>query len=277
MEYLLPDSERYFLTPSPEAKKLFYYLLVVGHYKCINGYHIKRDNFGSILLMYVLDGEETIVIRKKTYYAKKNDIILINCYEPHEYFTTNNLDILWAHFDGGKCLEFFDSIFNSYGPIFSCNTPNLFVDPINSILNVLRNKQILSEPSVCCIIQTILCNLISNTLLSGSLTIDNVTVKGAIKYIQNNITNKILIVNIAENINMSASNFYRIFKKEMGITPYEYIIKTRIDLAKKLLRSTSTSISIIGCKVGFSSTSNFISYFHSRVGLSPQKFRAIPF
>ncbi|MEM1484140.1 AraC family transcriptional regulator [Oscillospiraceae bacterium PP1C4] len=274
---VLPQSDYYFATPSLQAKSLFHYMLCVGHFICEAPYHVKRTSFNSVLLMYVLDGTCTVKINTDSYTAKKDDVVLLNCYQAHEYFTDTNLDILWLHFDGGTSMEFFDNINKNRGIVSSCGNRSLFVGSLTGLLDIFRNKQTISEPSVSCIIHHLLCNLVSTTSETGALHLADDAVEAAVQYIHRNITQKITVQKLAQLSAMSTSNFARLFKKEMGYSPYEYITKQRIDLAKKMLKMTSDPIAEIAVSVGFNSPSNFIAAFNSRVGLSPNKFRSMPF
>jgi len=75
---------------------------------------------------------------------------------------------------------------------------------------------------------------------------------------------------------MSMFHFSRLFKKKIGQPPYPFILTSRIDRAKILLKSTSLTVKEIARMIGFNSETNFISTFSSRVGIPPQKFREFP-
>lgn len=69
--------------------------------------------------------------------------------------------------------------------------------------------------------------------------------------------------------------FNRLFKKEMSISPIEYLIKLRLNKSKKYLRETDYSITDISLKCGFYSASHFSSYFLKQFGLSPSEYHKI--
>ena len=58
-----------------------------------------------------------------------------------------------------------------------------------------------------------------------------------------------------------------------GFSPTEFVINTRIDQAKVLLTSTSLSILEISKQVGYPNSSNLITHFIRRVGMSPTQYR----
>ncbi len=95
----------------------------------------------------------------------------------------------------------------------------------------------------------------------------------AIDYIQAHLAEDLSLDAIATEIGMSRFYFCRLFKKSIGITPYQYLIKCRIDRAKLLLLSTTKlSIADIALQVGFSNQSNFTKHFKRLVGVTPKKF-----
>lgn len=87
---------------------------------------------------------------------------------------------------------------------------------------------------------------------------------------------KLTIEKLAAYVNISPFHFSRIFKKETGYSPYEYIIKTRIDKAKTLLKKTKLGIKEIAFEVGFNSEANFSNTFHMNVNMTPKEFRNTP-
>ena len=74
---------------------------------------------------------------------------------------------------------------------------------------------------------------------------------------------------------MSPSHFSNIFKKQTGLSPYDYVLITRLNHAKNYLQKSDMNISEIAEKVGFNSESNFIYFFTKNTGISPSKFRKI--
>ncbi|RPF47278.1 AraC family transcriptional regulator [Hydrogenoanaerobacterium saccharovorans] len=274
---VLPGSDYYFATPSVLAKNLFYYLLCAGSYTCEAGYHIRRKNYNSILLMYVLEGSCTVQFEGRTYVAESGDIMLLNCYKPHEYYTNDYLKSLWLHFDGSQSLEFAENILKTQGVVLPCENPTLFISSINSIMEIFRKHLTISEPSVSCIIHTLLCNLVSVTSVSGALEIESGAIFDAINFIKTNYCANITVDDISKYVSVSPSHLSRMFKKQTGYSPYEYLLKVRLDNAKSLLKKTDKPVAEIAALTGFNSSSNFIYTFQSRTGISPNKFRHMPF
>lgn len=95
----------------------------------------------------------------------------------------------------------------------------------------------------------------------------------AIAFINNNIQSELCIDDICSTIPMSKFHFCRQFKKTTGMTIMEYILKTRLTLAKSLLSKEGLTISQISEECGFSSSSYFCRVFKSCTGLTPLQYR----
>lgn len=107
---------------------------------------------------------------------------------------------------------------------------------------------------------------------SKSLISDKFEIEKIIEYMHQHFGEKLSVGILAKLINMSESHFIRIFKKEIELTPMEYLIKLRIEKAKKLLMSNTKSITEIAFLCGFNSTSHFSSCFAKQLGMTPSAY-----
>ena len=69
------------------------------------------------------------------------------------------------------------------------------------------------------------------------------------------------------------SYFSRLFKKETGYSPHEYVIQARVNAAKYFLQSARLSQKDICYSCGFSSESSFCTTFKKATGLTPSQYR----
>lgn len=91
------------------------------------------------------------------------------------------------------------------------------------------------------------------------------------EFIRTRITEKISIESLERVANMSKSSLTRLFKKELGVSPMEYVISERISKAKELLKMTkSVKESCFGA--GFSDVNYFVRIFKSKEGITPGAF-----
>ena len=79
---------------------------------------------------------------------------------------------------------------------------------------------------------------------------------------------------IANSIMVSKSECCRCFKRTLGITPFEYLMKYRIqESAKRIQRRPQDSISEIAGSVGFNNTSYFNKIFKKYMECTPSEYR----
>lgn len=96
-----------------------------------------------------------------------------------------------------------------------------------------------------------------------------------IKYIKENLHQKISIDELSRIAYLSRPTFFRLFKREFGITPVDYILKERINKAKELLSNPSCSVSTACYQSGFNSVNHFINKFREMEALTPLKFKQL--
>lgn len=94
----------------------------------------------------------------------------------------------------------------------------------------------------------------------------------AMDYMHSNFTNKITVSVLARKSYMSESAFYKYFKERFGTTPQQYILRLRIDHAKKMMSDSSISIQEVGYGSGFNSLNHFIKIFKRMEGVTPGSY-----
>ena len=78
---------------------------------------------------------------------------------------------------------------------------------------------------------------------------------------------------IASELFTSKSNLIRVFKKQTGITPYQFLLNERLSVAKTLLSTTSMQIQSIAELLCFSDEHYFSFLFKQKTGLTPSQYR----
>ncbi|HEX8638696.1 MAG TPA: AraC family transcriptional regulator [Pyrinomonadaceae bacterium] len=78
---------------------------------------------------------------------------------------------------------------------------------------------------------------------------------------------------VASEVGMSYFHFSRTFKQSMGVSPNNYIVARRVELAKKLLAQSDSPIADIALQAGFANQSHFTTMFRRQTGTTPKTFR----
>lgn len=79
---------------------------------------------------------------------------------------------------------------------------------------------------------------------------------------------------IARTAHMSPFHFLRLFRRVLGVTPHQYLLRSRLRHAARLLADRGRAISDIAYEVGFADLSNFTRTFRRVAGVSPREFRS---
>ena len=93
------------------------------------------------------------------------------------------------------------------------------------------------------------------------------------RFVNRNLKNDITLESLAHEFGYCKNYIIKLFKKELGLTPHEYITLRRIDIAKNLLISSNMSISEIAEECGFGNYVNFYKSFVNHERSTPNEFR----
>ncbi len=103
--------------------------------------------------------------------------------------------------------------------------------------------------------------------------IDDERIARAIAYLHANYHESPSLAQIARAVHTSPFHFHRLFTKEVGVSPKQYLQRRQLQVAKWLLRATREPIGAIAGETGFASHGHFTSTFHRVVGVSPSDYR----
>ena len=77
----------------------------------------------------------------------------------------------------------------------------------------------------------------------------------------------------ASSVGLSSFHFLRLFARVLGVTPHQYVVRSRLRRAARLLADGAQPITDVAFDVGFGDLSNFVRTFHRAAGVSPRGFR----
>ena len=81
------------------------------------------------------------------------------------------------------------------------------------------------------------------------------------------------LARVASEAGLSAWHFLRVFNDVLGVTPHQYLVRSRLREAARLLADDKRSITDVALDVGFGDVSNFVRTFRRAAGVSPRGFR----
>lgn len=109
--------------------------------------------------------------------------------------------------------------------------------------------------------------------IDGELMVNEERIRAAADYIKKHISRNVTRAEVAKMLHLNEEYFSRLFKKYTGYTFKDYEMIERTEQAKKLLKNSHFSISIIASKVGYDNFSHFSKMFKKMTGQTPQEYR----
>ena len=110
-------------------------------------------------------------------------------------------------------------------------------------------------------------------IFSGQKEHNDEVIKDVQVYIEENFEEKLSVEGIANRFAISTRNFIRRFKKATKNTPFEYIQRVKVEVAKKSFESTPLNINEVMYNVGYNDEKAFRKTFKKYTGLSPIEYR----
>ena len=92
-------------------------------------------------------------------------------------------------------------------------------------------------------------------------------------YIDSHLEQKIELADLAALIDYSQYHFSRAFKQATGLSPHQYVLQQRVELAKRLLLKRNMTISEVAITCGFSHQSHLNRHFKRLTGTTPKAFK----
>lgn len=208
----------------------------------------------------------------KEYTAEAGDSYILPCGQNIRYYSDKNNPWrkIWFNAHGAFLTE--------TARIFGLDSKIVFRDVntltyFEKILKICENTDLSADEinSLCAPIFTELIIFISNEInKSSDISDEAMTLKN---YIDSHIEENISIEFLSKLIFRSESQTIRIFKKNFDMTPYDYLLKNKINRAKEIILNTNLSIKETAYRLGFSDEHYFSGIFRKKTGLSPTEYR----
>ena len=271
-------------SPSNNVKSMFYYITMAGHFYCDADYFSDIGNFDSMVLSYTVSGKGVLKYQNKSYTLAKGQLFILDCMEP-QYIASDPNDLWetrWFHFNGIASRNYVQHILSSNGPLFTLPQSSVIPDRIKDIHDMILKKDIKLDILGSRLIVDILTELLLSNDVWSVISVNGdefeklnlpMDIQNLINKIVSDYSKPIHLELLAKDANMSKYYISYRFKKYTGYSPYEYLLRCRLNHAKILLNSTSAAVAEISERVGFESVSHFIKIFKMNEGITPLQFR----
>lgn len=273
---VISGSEIFFNTIDPQTAHLFYYIGCCGHYYCEHGYQINRSYMDSLLLMMIENGSMRLKYRGKEYILQPGSLVLLDGTFPQRYSAVQYVEFYWLHLSGANSFDLCEHVTRTQGSVMfdTAGKPGI-PETVRKLVSQFATGQTANDVEQSQLLYRILCGLMPQSVPE---TTDRMSpVQQAARYIQDHLGGDLSLKRIAAEVHLSPPHLNRLFRAELHRSPHEYVVEMRMNRAKHLLKTTARPIKEIAADVGYGSEASFIGAFTERIGISPRKFRELPF
>jgi AraC-like DNA-binding protein len=95
------------------------------------------------------------------------------------------------------------------------------------------------------------------------------------EHIDASLRDRVVVADLSKMTDLSTSHFARAFKYSFGMAPHAYILRRRVEQARRLMLETKLPLCQIALECGFSDQSHFSRVFQRLVGTSPNEWRRL--
>ncbi|WP_196000879.1 AraC family transcriptional regulator [Clostridium sp. 1001271B_151109_B4] len=223
-------------------------------------------------IIYVYKGSGHYLLDNEWKSLSHGNIILFKPLEPqvYSYYAKEHPEIYWIHFTGREC----ESLINKF-EIKNCYIgENLLLKHLfQTIITELQLKKTHYEDIVVSNLYSIFA-MISRLFHSPLLTTENdFSIDRLIIQLNQKYMEPWTISSMSDYCKLSEGYFAHKFKKQIGISPMNYLNELRIEKSKELLEEGTMNISTISSIVGFQDSLYFSKVFKKLTGIPPSKFK----
>ncbi len=146
---------------------------------------------------------------------------------------------------------------------------------IKECLSTSITKDVLADLTLQELLIRIIQTQTAKAIDDGLFTDPKNPITPVIEFIRLNLRENINMKHLSEKASMSSASFYRLFKRELGMSPIEFIIGEKIRCAKQLLKNPTIQINEVCYLSGFEDSNYFIRLFKKYEGITPKQYQLL--
>ncbi|MEF9962327.1 MAG: helix-turn-helix domain-containing protein [Erysipelotrichaceae bacterium] len=228
-------------------------------------------------MFYVTQGSANFLVEEELIELKENDLVILDPNTSHLLIKNNDASFKYI------ALGVEDIIFNNeddtdnFHKLNDCN-PQDILFYLKKIVQESENTNIYYEEKCQSYLELLFINILNAFHQTLELTIlhrNNKECDFIKHYIDNHFQENITLEDLSKQTFVNKFYLSHTFKKNIGISPINYMIECRIEKAKDLLITTEYSVDQISAFIGFSSQSYFSQIFKKKTTKSPNQYRKL--
>lgn len=230
---------------------------------------------------YIAEGFGKLSIESEIIEVNAGDLIIINSNIGHTLYldkSISNIKLLGFGIESVSVAGLLEDEVKSinYFHIDNRDKSLKFEEYFEDIYTEYKGNDIFAKSLANAIASTLVINLLRKYRTSITVKYDkkvNRQIDYIKSYIDSNYNEDIKLEDLSSMAYMNKFHLISEFKQSYRITPIEYLILKRVEVAKNLLISTNHTMEEISAMVGFNSQSYFNQVFKKKVGQTPSQFR----
>lgn len=236
-------------------------------------YHICRENgLISHQILYTKSGSGILNIDGKTYRLSQGSLLYLAPCVPHEYYPeADKWTTCWVVFRGEHLAQLMEKLGFCDCMIYE----NAVTDNLERLFELTRaaaSDSIAGAEASSVLLYEYILEI--RRIIGGECgAAQGGVVKSALKLIESSYMTDITLEMLCSSAGITPQHFCRLFKKQVGMRPLEYIARRRISQAKYLLIGTDKSVAEVGKLVGYPDPTYFGVVFRKYEGISPTEYR----
>ena len=240
-----------------------------------------RHSYGPLvrstyMLHFLVGGEGTYIVNNISHPIKAGDLFLIAPSTTHYYYANpdNPYEYYWVSFIGAEAIRFLSMIGISVeNPVLHFQEIDTIKTIFQQLLDAAKQYSDISALEALGHLYRLIALFSSFNDKNSMQDNDSPYISKAIQYIHNNFMKPITVTDIAKHVSLHRSYLTSLFKNQLQMSPLEYLLSYRFNIACKLMRTTNMTIQEIGMAVGFPDHMNFSTRFKKYKGVSPRAYR----
>lgn len=270
----------YFPALSDEDMKLPFYVTSAGSWR--HQTHIKRQGeFPDYQWIQCIKGRGELRVNDEVYIIKENEGMFLTPHVPHEYYpVTSEWQVCWVSFNGSVIDDIMLSLqFINSGKIVLTNAESLY-RMLQELMNRLEENHTSSTMQCSELLYSVILKLRQDSIyIESKSRLQQITqLNPVLRYIEEYYHQPLTLEVLAQQLNVTEQYTCLLFQQSLGIRPFEYVTRVRIQKAKKLLlKNNQISVQDIARQVGYEHPSYFIKRFKEQENVTPTIFRKMYF